>query len=295
MREAMRSRVKGALDYRLTLYRLKIPDSPSLLEHDLDQLAFFVAIGALTNEEAERWRERLTFAAEAFRAPDGEVVGEDVRSQARELLSEALAAYRASNPDAEERPRWRFGTVLGAFKAVGAVSEDEASNWDRKFHEVLERRSKPKREARQRAQRKSGREASRYNAAELARLVLGPPQRLSGVRVTCAELYGDCVIVRWHRVLSAEEIHRGEKSCSKQPTADEVAANFGAAFSLEDDLGTNYTPGTPANQITGDQGLSENHQPVPIWGRSVFVPTVPRRATHLRALNGNDEFHLSLS
>lgn len=240
--------------------------------------------------------ERFTLAAEAFRATDSEVVHEDQRSRARKLLHEALADYEASRPD-DRRPFWRFPAGLRSLKAVGAVSEDEASEWDRSFHEVVDRKSKPKREARQRAERQaqpeSRPEVPRLEAAELSRVLVGPPQRLRGVRVTCAELYEDCVIVRWHRVPTADEVSRGEKACANQPTPEVLSAHFGAVLSLEDDLGTDYAPGSRPHQISGDNGRSENDEPVAVWGRSVFVPAVPQRVGRLTALRGQaDEFGL---
>jgi hypothetical protein len=118
--------------------------------------------------------------------------------------------------------------------------------------------------------------------------------RLNGVRVTCAELYEDCVIVRWHRVLSAEEVSRAEKACADQPAPEGLAAHFGAVLSLEDDLGTDYGPGTQRQQITGDNGRFENDGPVPVWGRSIFGPAVPQRASRLTTLRGPDKFALEL-
>jgi hypothetical protein len=295
-REAMHRRVEDSLAYRLTMHRLKAPELDDLLRHDLAELPLFVAIGALSDDEATEWRERFTLAAQAFRTPDSEVVDEDQRTRARELLHEALADYEASRADSDRRPFWRFPAVLRALKAVGAVSGDEASEWDRSFHDVLDRKSKPKREARQRAERQaqpeSRPELPRYEAAELSRVVVGPPQRLGGVRVTCAELYQDCVIVRWHRVLTADEISRGEKACAGQPTSEELSAHFGAVLSLEDDLDTDYAPGSRPHQITGNNGPSENDKPVSVWGRSVFVPAVPQRIERLTALRGPDEFGL---
>jgi hypothetical protein len=292
-RDAMHRRVEDSLAYRLTMLKLN-PDLGDLLQHELP---LFVAVGALSDDEATAWRERFTLTAEAFRALDSEVVDEGQRARARELVHEVLADYEASKPDSDRLPFWRFPAVLRALKAVGAVSEDEATEWDRRFHELLERKSKPKREARQRAgqaQREFPRDAKRYEAAELSRVVVGPPQRLNGVRVTCAELYEDCVVVRWYRILSAEEISRGEEACADQPTPEELAAHFGAVLSLEDDLGTGYEAGSQAHRITGDTGLPENDNRAPVWGRSVFTPAVPERANRLAALNGDDEFALAL-
>jgi hypothetical protein len=110
--------------------------------------------------------------------------------------------------------------------------------------------------------------------------------------VTCAELYGDCVVVRWHRVLSAEEIGRGEKACADRATSDELAAHFGVALALEDDLGTAYAPATHAHRITGDRAASGNKEPVPVWGRSVFVPAAPDGVKRLTARNQQDDFVL---
>jgi hypothetical protein len=298
-RKAMHRRVEDSLAYRLTMLRLKTRESRGFLELYVDELPLFVAIGALTDDEASAWRERFTLAAEAFTSPDSEVVGESHRARAREVLEEALSDYRESKPDSDTLSFWRFPAVLRTLKAVRAVSEDEAARWDRDFHEVLDEKSKPKREARQRAEREAQRgspqDAKRYMAAELSRVVVGPPQRVNGVRVTCAELYEDCVVVRWHRVLSTEEISRGEKTRADQPTADELAAGFGVVLSLEDDLGTDYAPAMHPHEITGDKGTFRNDKVVPVWGRSVFVPAVPEGVKRMTTLNGPDEFEFELS
>lgn len=295
--EAMRERVERSLRYRLQMFAVKIPHSAHMLELNLDELPMFVALGALTDEEAEAWRERFTAAALAASAPDGEVVPDAQRTRARALLEEVLAAYKSA-PASDERPFLRFPATLRTLKAVGAVPEDEAFEWDHRFHEVLTEKSRPRREARERAKRKarreSGAEVRRYAATELHRVVAGPAQRLSGVRVTCVELYGDCVIVRWRRVLSREELRHAENACSEATKPDKVAAIFGAAFSLTDDRATPYEPAERAHQITGDLGYVEDG-PVAVWGRSVFLPAVPDSATNLTASNGNDVFWLPLT
>jgi hypothetical protein len=293
---AMYRRVEESLSYRLTMHRIRAPELSGLLERDLSDLPLFVELGALTEDEAKNWRERFTLAAEAFGASDSDVVDRGRRTRARELLKEALDGYRESPPDSDRRSFWRFPAVLRTLKAVGAVSESEAEVWDREFHDVLTQKSKPKREAHERAQRQAqrGQRPKPYRAADLYRVVIGPQARLNGVRVTCAELYEDCVIVRWHRILSVEEFNDGELGAAHQPTSEELASCFGAVLALEDDLGTGYTPAADAHEISGDK-VWENEGLVPVWGRSVFVPGPPEGVRRLTAVNGEDEFGFQLT
>jgi hypothetical protein len=291
----MRRRVEESLAYRLTMHRIRAPELSSLLEHDLEELPLFVELGALTEGEANNWRERFTIASEAFKASDSDVIDEGRRSRARPILKEALEAYRESESAADRNAFWRFPAVLRTLKAVGAVSETEAEEWDRKFHDVLMRKSKPKREARERAERETQRteETKRYKATHLSRIVIGPQTRVNGVRVTCAELYEDCVIVRWHRLLPVEEI-KDEIAGAYQASSEELARRFGAVLALQDDAGTEYTPAADAHEISGDRMGSENEPLTPIWGRSVFVPGVPQGARTFAAFNGEDEFGFQL-
>jgi hypothetical protein len=102
-----------------------------------------------------------------------------------------------------------------------------------------------------------------FAAGELSAVLAGPVERLDGMRVTCLELYGDCVIVRFHQLLPTEP-------------ADPVERRryLSAAFDLEDDAASSYRAATipeprgcPPREIQG--------WPEVIVGWQAFVPGAP--------------------
>ena len=124
-----------------------------------------------------------------------------------------------------------------------------------------------------------------------------PSQRLGGIRLTCLELYSDCAILRWHRVLSREEagaaVGAQREAHDEQALAD-VGRRFAAAFELRDDVGTPYrAAAAPRAQTGGWRGIG-GKAGYPLWGASPFVPAVPERARRLEARNGDDQFTVEL-
>jgi hypothetical protein len=91
-----------------------------------------------------------------------------------------------------------------------------------------------------------------------------------------------------------DELAEGQESNASGKSADEVVRRWGAVLDLRDDLGTQYVAADPASEITGSREAFEKGEPSPVWGRSVFVPAVPEEASSLTALDGPDEFRLSL-
>lgn len=281
----MRRRVDSNLNSHLASLSIYVGASlkPDLtFEWVKAQLPNFVAFGALTEDEASQWRSRFARAEEAVKAPDSEVVDERTQARAAELLKETIESVRRRE-DESGAALARFHASLYAFKALGAVSEAEVSKWnDRVLQAIEEGRPEPKAKNRP------------YVAAEFRRVVVGPPQRLRGVRLTCAELYTDCVMLRWHRLVMPDELAEGQESNASGKSADEVVRRWGAVLELRDDLGTQYVAADPANEITGSREAFEQREPSPVWGCSVFVPAVPEEASSLTALDGLDEFRLSL-
>jgi hypothetical protein len=248
------------------------------------QLPNFVSLGALTQAEASKWRKRFSLAEEAVRSPDDEVVPDRLRARATTLLEETTESVRQTKGERGREALSRFHASLYAFKALGTVSDQDVSEWHERVRSaILEGRREPKNP-----------KERPYIAGELRRVVVGPRQRLAGVRVTCAEFYADCVIVRWQRLISAEELAEDLDSGTRGPSADEVVRRWGAVFELHDNLGTRYVAADPGSEITGSREASEKREPSPVWGRSVFVPAAPEEAKSLMALRGADEFKLNL-
>jgi hypothetical protein len=216
------------------------------------------------------------------RAPDSEVVDNRIRALSTSLLNDTLESVRRREGESGEALA-RFHGSFYAFKALGIFSEDDASKWhDRVLQVIEEGRPEPKLKKRL------------YVAAELHRVVVGPPQRLRGVRVTCAELYADCIMLRWHRLVVSKHLAQDEETDLGDKSTGDVVERWGAVLMLQDDLGTQYVAPDPTSEITGSREALDKRDPSPVWGRSVFVPAVPEGASNLIALHGADEFKLSL-
>ncbi|MDQ6807258.1 MAG: hypothetical protein M3065_20410, partial [Actinomycetota bacterium] len=192
--EARRRRVDSMLSGHLGLALLHKGDPEAkqrmLTPHEAELRAYVVA-GVLSEADAEAWRARFAAAERAVTAPDSEVGDRATRTQATELLEELL---KARTSDDEQTKASSFHSALGAFTAIGLISTEEQREWNERarpapspprHHRLLDRPS--------------------YTAAELRTVLAGPLERLGGVRLLCAELYSDCVIVRWHRLLTPEE------------------------------------------------------------------------------------------
>ncbi len=187
------------------------------------------------------------------------------------MVKEGARHFRASTPRFMRSKRWepfQNGTSLsGTSGCALRFSRDAESRNPRNAH---------------------------TSPACLAGSSLGLRSASSGVRLTCAELYADCVIVRWQRLVSADELAEDPHSATRVSGAEEVDHRWGAVFELRDDLGTLYAAADPGSEITGSREAGVKGEPNPVWGRSVFVPAAPPKANRLTALRGRDEFKLNL-
>jgi hypothetical protein len=102
-----------------------------------------------------------------------------------------------------------------------------------------------------------------FAAGKLSAVVGGSEARRDGMRVTCLELYGDCVIVRFHQLLPEEP---------EDPV--ERREYLGAAFDLEDDRGTLYRP-APVPAARGGKPAEVKGWPEVLVGWQAFVPGAP--------------------
>ncbi len=118
------------------------------------------------------------------------------------------------------------------------------------------------------------------------------------MRVICAELYRDCVALRWHRLLTPDETAARDEFFPFANFPDglhEQGRRWGADFELHDDCDTRY------ERVAGDSGMTHEYRrrrddkPTPVWGYAIFVPQVPQDATRLEAINGSDRFVVALT
>lgn len=258
-----------------------------LMPHE-SELAAYVAVGALSAQEADEWLERFARAARALAVSDEEVATEVVRARAEELLEDHLAALAPTLEARDRAASRRFHSALWALAHVGAISEET--------HHAYEVRGKPKRQPRPQASPAPSRPS--FEAAVLERVVAGPSVRLSAVRLICAELYRDCVTLRWHRLLTPEETAARDEF-SRLPIVRErrleQRRRWGAEFELHDDRGTRYTPVDRNSPRDREWFRPRDDNPTPVWGDATFLPQTPRDATRLEAVNGSDRFVIALT
>ena len=232
----------------------------SMLAVRLGILDAFSELGVLDADAVGEWRSRFERAARAL-----EPVSAEVHARAVELLERELAnaATEAERPDPLGR-RERFLAKLQALLETGSIGWDERSSWDERLDEVVP--DTPRSAA-----------APTYDGAELQAVVVGPERRLGGLRVSSAEVYDDCVIVRWHLLIDEDQNWRSDVSVPDH--ANDLAGAHGPR-SLEDDLGTEYLP--------GDRGsfgmwsvLHLDQRPAVLPGSSAFSPGPPLAARRL--------------
>lgn len=286
---AMRRWVNRILESHLSLALLhkgKADAQQLMLSPHQAELRAYVAVGALTAQEANEWLERFARAAHAVAASDDEIATETVRARAEELLENRLAALaptlEARDPDASRRFLW----ALWALRSVGAIST--------RTHGEYKARAAPA--PQQRPQAPPPRPS--FDAAVLQRVVAGPSLRLSAVRVICAELYRDCVVLRWHRLLTQDETAARDEFFPFANFPDglfEQGRRWGADFELHDNCETRY------ERVAGDSGMTHEYSRrrddklTPVWGYATFLPHVPQDATRLEATNGSDRFVIGLT
>ena len=118
---------------------------------------------------------------------------------------------------------------------------------------------------------------------------LGPDHRVDGLRVTSAELYDDCTIVRWH--LTSKRSKTGADA-SRYPTTSTTSRTptpRGARRRPRDGVRTPTT-----DRPHHARHLPPRQQPAVLPGGSVFTPAVPHRATQLSVYLPTGQVRLDL-
>jgi hypothetical protein len=213
-------------------------------------------VGAITADEAREWRERLgevTASQDVSPPPDAQTV-----SRARDHLDKMLGAVR---PDAGDAWRACVSAVY-AYEHTGVIGPDEALAW------------------RERARTKVGMTPERppqCSQRNLVRVVAGPPQRISGLRLTSVLLYEDGVQIYWHNALRSEggpEVPRIVSSLRMRG-----ASSFGFnAEELTDDFGTRHFRTSWNDPYLGIDGGGWTV----LFGSAIFTPGVAPESRMLR-------------
>ncbi len=283
---AMRRWVNETLERHLGLALLHrgAPDAAQrmLTPHEAE-LRGYVAAGALTAQQAGAWRERFARAARALELPDADVATGAVRARAEALLDEHIAAIEAGGPAASGR----LYSALSALHHVGVISSER--------YDAYRARAWTARGPRPQAPPPPSRPS--FDATVLQRVVEGPVARLSAVRLICAELYADCVTLRWHRLLTPEQTAARDEFNPFANFPDgllEQGRRWGADFELRDDRGTRYERVAGDSAMTHEYTRRRDGRSTPVWGYATFVPQVPEETLRLQATNGSDRFAVKL-
>lgn len=217
----------------------------------------------------------------------------EIRGRALEILEDyvvGLASQGTKQADGVETARfWGMHTAL---RDVGAVTQADVNDITARRDAMLgEPPSRPREKAPPRP------------PDELLRVVAGPQENRGGVRVTAAELFTSFVRLWWHRVASPEELaERDRERLVDQRNPLTEWSRAARKFKLRDDLRTEYeaeTVGsdedTPWLWMMPWRSRSEAPQPLPLFGRAIFRPSVPAEATWLEAVSGSDRFVVDLT
>jgi hypothetical protein len=231
------------------------------------------ATGLLSPGRAASWKAehaRLRALGSGHEGP----FDEEVEARATELLEALFAPVRREASDEWDAAVFqRYQQALWTLTAIRALSHKRARPWTRRHQQTLTPGSRPE---------PAPDPEMLFAAGELSAVLIGPPERLDRMRVTRLELYGDCVIVRYHQLLPPEP-------------ADPVERRelLTTPFELEDDAGTAYRP-APIPTPRGCKPREVEGWPDALGGWQAFVPGAPLGAREFSVDWREQRFTLSL-
>lgn len=250
--------------------------SPDLDEAD-GAIAAFAALGLLAEADADAWRQRFATATAAAKRGEPRP-SRAVRDRVARYLSEGIERLPSRTSGGLEAS-WPLQNLLNDFHHIGLLSEREMGGLFDRLGERLDagdarNKDEPDRNC---------------LCADIRRVVLGPPERHGGVRVTSFELYEDGVAIRWHMVRLAPD------ESGVPPLPDEVEGVDAARraqephLTLHDDVGTRYR-----FQSGGGGGGNGRFSDRVRKGTETFTPAVPAQASTLWALHSEYRFEVAL-
>ena len=249
------------------------------------ELAAFTAIGALADDEVATWANRFDRALGAFQADGVLEVSEGTRMRVRRLFE----GLRASNPD-DPLKDVRLACAVRALEAVGAVPPGHAQRSgigraDERLAVAIHTE----------AEDAFGRTREPiWTARGIRRVVAGPPDRHSGIRLASVEIYNDSVILQWHVVLAAESPHRARRTKKDCQFSNRMHVEDLGAARLTDDVGTRYTGGSAVVSAPPAHVPSNRPDMGALCCAIAFVPTVSEQATTLWVEAAGERFDVRL-
>jgi hypothetical protein len=232
-----------------------------------------VATRLLSPDRAQSWKAEHAGlrASSTHQGPyDGQV-----EATATELLETLFAPVRPQASDGWDPALYqRYQEALSTLVGIRALSHERARPWFERQHQTLrpaggwpEPEPDPE---------------MLFAAGELTAVLITPTQRLEGMRVTCLELYDDCVVARFHQRLPSEPADPVERrEFIRKP------------FELQDDAGTAYRP-APIPSPRGCKRREIKGWPEVIVGWQAFVPGAPLDARAFTVGWREQRFRLSL-
>lgn len=249
---------------------------------DLDQaegsIAGLCALGLLDEAEARVWRGRFAAEASASQARDRRTA-QDAHDRVARYLSERIERLPPRSAGGLEAS-WPLQSLLNDFQHMGLLSEREM---DRLFDRLGDRLDAGE-------SRRQDEPEVDCLCAELRRVLVGPPERHAGVRITSFEIYDDAIALRWHMVRLAPDESGTIPSLPDEVEAPDAALRAREAhFALQDDLGTDYR-----FQSGGGGGGNGRFSHRVRTGTETFTPSVPARASRLWAVHADYRFEVPL-
>jgi hypothetical protein len=239
-------------------------DDPEVAELEqragLDAVETFEGIGLLTPREAAGWRTRFQRAQSLDPVRD-----EAVRAQAEAYLERELDKLRGGASEAEFE---RFEDALDVFAELGVLTVRERIAW---YKRAAEWDPSADDEDGDEAEGRRAEAALAFSGSEIARVVPGPDQRASGLRVTAVIVFEDGVRFEWHLVGDLAMEGHGEGVAAAW---EHAPYSTGEPLEITDDVGTPYSP-------AGDGRAWSDGQPPAAFGDTTFVPAVPAQARRL--------------
>lgn len=219
------------------------------------------ACGVLTTEQANRWKSEHTNLQASGIGHQGPY-DDEVETTATRLLDDLFMPVRPRASEGWDPATYqRYQEALRTLTGIGALSFERARPWFERQQQVLTPTG-----GRQAPEPEPDPELA-FAAGELSTVIAGPPSRLDGMRVTCLELYGDCVVLRFHQLLPEEPADPVERREYNE-----------TPFELQDDIGTTYRAASiPTPRSCAPRGVEG--WPEVLVGWQAFVPGAPLAAS----------------
>lgn len=229
----------------------------------------FVAVGLADPDEAKQW---LTEGPRWHPEPPEPTPA--MREAVAREVERLLASGHFASPDPWEE-HGAIARLTATLASLGLFDRELAEQW-----------LAPLRSKGVEVNRALGR-LPHFTGQQPLGVVVGPPVRRRGTRITAVELYTDGVIVHWHRAQLGRLPDGTWPQLLDEVYEPDPSWIFAPRLTLHDDLGTRYhlvSGNGGGGAVEGRPGFEASP------GNTFFVPRVPDRAGALWVAQGADRF-----